>query len=80
MIGRARPSETARHRTGHRAAGSGDLPDMSPGERAEFDVFESLVANGRPLGEAAFLAFADRKVGRSLHKGKPGPKPRPAGQ
>ncbi|MGO8832748.1 MAG: hypothetical protein ACLQE9_08035 [Roseiarcus sp.] len=53
---------------------------MSPGERAEFDVFESLVANGRPLGEAAFLAFADRKVGRSLHKGKPGPKPRPAGQ
>jgi hypothetical protein len=52
---------------------------MTRGERAELEGFESA-ANGRPLGDAAFLAFVDRKVGRSLRKGKPGPKSRPAGQ
>jgi len=58
----------------------GDLLDMSPGERAELAGFESLAANGRPLGDEAFLAFAERKLGRSLRKGRPGPKPRAAGQ
>jgi hypothetical protein len=41
----------------------GDLPDMSRSEQAELDGFESLGANGRPLGDAAFLAFAERKLG-----------------
>ena len=57
----------------------GGLLDMSPGERAELSSFESLGGNRRPLGDEAFLAFTERKLGRSLRKGKPGPKPR-AGQ
>ena len=31
--------------------------------------------NGRPLGAPAFIAMAERKLGRSLQRGKPGPKP-----
>jgi putative transposase len=53
-----------------------ELLDMSAGERAALASFESLAANGRPLGDAAFLAFAEKRLGRSLRKGKPGPKPR----
>jgi putative transposase len=52
------------------------LLKMSPGEQAELAGFESLGGNGRPLGDARFLAFAERKLGRSLRRGKPGPKPR----
>jgi REP-associated tyrosine transposase len=58
----------------------GDLLELSPGERAELNGFESLGANGRPLGDEAFLASAERKLGRSLRKAKPGPKPRAAGR
>ena len=51
---------------------------MSPSEQAELAGFESLGGNGRPLGDAAFLAAAEQKLGRSLQKGKPGPKPQAA--
>ena len=56
----------------------GELLEMSPGEKAELAGFESLGANGRPLGDAAFLAAAEQRLGRSLHKRKPGPKPQAA--
>ena len=58
----------------------GNLLEMSPGEQAELEGFESLGANGRALGDEAFLAFAERMLGRSLRKGKPGPKPGAAAQ
>ena len=47
---------------------------------ADPDGFESLAANGRPLGDTAFLAFAARKPGRSLRKAKAGRKPGAAGR
>jgi putative transposase len=56
----------------------GELLEMSPSEKAELVGFESLSGNGRPLGDAAFLAAAEQRLGRSLQKGKPGPKPRAA--
>jgi putative transposase len=56
----------------------GELLEMSPSEKAELVGFESLGANGRPLGEAAFLAAAEHRLGRSLRKKRPGPKPRAA--
>jgi len=52
-----------------------DLLDQLPGKR-DSAAFEPLAANGRPLGDEAFLAMAERKLGRTLRKGKPGPKPR----
>jgi putative transposase len=58
----------------------GELLEMSRSEQAEIAGFESLSANGRPLGDAAFLAAAEQRLGRSLQKGKPGPKPRAARQ
>ena len=56
----------------------GKLLEMSPGEKAELAGFESLGGNGRPLGDAAFLAAAEQKLGRSLRRRKPGPKPQAA--
>ena len=53
-----------------------DLLDMSLDELAALDAFETLAANDRPLGNAAFLDEAERKLGRSLRRGTPGPKPR----
>lgn len=53
-----------------------DLLALSLSEQQELETFESLGANGRPLGDAQFIAFAERKLGRSLRRGKPGPKPR----
>ncbi len=58
----------------------GDLLEMSPSEQAGLAGFETLSGNGRPLGGAAFLALAERKLGRNLRKGKPGPKPKAASQ
>ena len=52
-----------------------DLLALSPGEQAALDGFESRSANGRPLGDPEFIAFAERKLGRSLRRGKPGPRP-----
>ena len=54
----------------------GELLEMSADEQRELAGFASLAPNGRPLGDAAFLAFAEQKLGRSLRKGKPGPKPK----
>ena len=53
-----------------------ELLRMSPGEQAEIKRFEGLGANGRALGDEAFLAAAERKLGRSLRRRRPGPKPR----
>ena len=53
-----------------------DLLKMSLSEQADLAGFENLGVAGRPLGDAAFLAAAERKLGRSLAKGKPGPKPK----
>ena len=75
----------ARRRAGRGAACSGDRVAL---RRPAGDVavragraagFETCSGNGRPLGDEAFLAFAEAKLGRSLRKGKPGPKPRAAG-
>lgn len=52
-----------------------DLLEMSLSEQADVARFESPGAAGRPLGDAAFLAAAERKLGRSLARRKPGPKP-----
>ncbi len=55
-----------------------DLLALSPSEQAQLDGFETLSANGRPLGGPEFIASAERKLGRSLRRGKPGPRPRVA--
>lgn len=57
-----------------------DLIDLSREEQAALDGFESLGANGRPLGGAEFIAAAEGKLGRSLAKRKPGRKPRARGE
>ena len=49
----------------------GKLLEMSSREQAARAGFEGL-------GDAAFLAAAEQKLGRSLRRGKPGPKPRAA--
>jgi putative transposase len=52
-----------------------DLLRMSPSEQAELARFEGLGANGRPLGDEAFLTQIERRLGRVVRKRKPGPKP-----
>ena len=51
------------------------LLKMSASELADLARFETLSANGRPLGAPAFIAAAERQLGRSLRKQRPGPKP-----
>ena len=53
-----------------------DLLSLSLSEQRELEAFESLGANGRPLGDAQFIALAEHKLGRSLRRKKPGPRPR----
>src|SRR5208282_3432326 len=52
-----------------------DLLEMSPSEQKALEGFVTQSRNGRPLGAPAFIAMAERKLGRSLQRGKPGPKP-----
>ncbi len=52
-----------------------DLLEMSLSEQQALDGFVSLSRNGRPIGAPAFIALAERKLGRSLQRQKPGPKP-----
>ncbi len=52
-----------------------DLLAMSGDDAGQGD-FETQAANGRPLGDDAFIADAERKLGRSLRRQRPGPKPR----
>jgi len=52
----------------------GELLDLSLDEQAVLAGFETLSANGRPLGDAAFLARAETALGRSVRRRKPGPK------
>ena len=49
---------------------------LSRKEQINLAGFEGLSRNGRPLGDVAFMAFAEQTLGRTLHKRKPGPKPR----
>ena len=55
-----------------------ELLQMSLTEQAELAGFETSSSNGRPLGDAAFVALLEQKLGRSLRKGRPGPKPKAA--
>ena len=57
-----------------------DLLDISLDKQAELEAFETLSANGRPIGDPAFLASAERKLGRLLRRRKPGPKPKSAAE
>ncbi len=52
-----------------------ELLDMSLSEREALTSPDALSANGRPLGSPAFIAAAERKLGRSLRRQRPGPKP-----
>ena len=58
-----------------RAPRFADLLEMSPGEQAALDGFESLSPNGRPLGAADFIAMVEMKLGRKVRPGKRGRKP-----
>ncbi len=53
-----------------------DLMELTAAEEASGAAFESLSANGRPLGDAGFLARIEAQLGRSLERGRPGRKPR----
>ena len=52
------------------------LLEMSLGEQMALDGFETKSLNGRPLGDAAFMARAEAELGRSLQPGKRGPRVR----
>ena len=52
------------------------------GEKLSADELEAIRASertGRPLGAASFLKQLERKLGRSLARQKPGPKPKASG-
>jgi putative transposase len=53
-----------------------ELLQMSLTEQAELAGFEASSGNGRPLGDLAFVTSLEQKLGRSLRKGRPGPKPK----
>jgi putative transposase len=53
-----------------------DLLEMSPGEQAALEGFETRSRNGRPLGAPEFLAKIEKKLGRSVRPARPGRKPR----
>jgi putative transposase len=53
-----------------------DLLALSLGERQELEGFGSRSANGRPLGDLQFLALVEHKLGRTVRRAKPGPKPK----
>ena len=74
---RARNDELVRVRTVLDIAKNfSDLLTMSSEEAAALEAFETQEVNGRPLGSEAFLAEAERKLGRTQRKQKPGPRPR----
>ncbi len=52
-----------------------DLLALSASEAANVAAFEAESANGRPLGDAAFVAAIERRLGRDLARKKPGRKP-----
>jgi putative transposase len=49
---------------------------LSLGEQQELEGFGGRSANGRPLGDLQFLALVERKLGRTVRRAKPGPKPK----
>jgi putative transposase len=56
----------------------GDWADFLDGglDEVEHRALQGAERTGRPLGSEAFIAEAERRLGRSLAKGKPGPKPK----
>jgi hypothetical protein len=58
-----------------RALRFADLLALTLSVQAELEGFETGSANGRPLGDPEFIAFAESKLGRRLRTRKPGPKP-----
>ena len=61
------------------AAGFAQLLEMSLAETMAMHTFETKSANGRPAGSPAFIAEVEAKLGRSVRRGKPGPKGKMAG-
>jgi putative transposase len=49
---------------------------LAPADERQVKAFETLSANGRPLGDAAFVAGLEEQLGRSLSRRRPGPKPK----
>ncbi len=58
-----------------RAPRFADLLELSPGEQAALDGFETLSPNGRPLGGQDLIAMVETKLGRKARPGKRGRKP-----
>lgn len=59
-----------------RAPRFADLLELSLDEQAALDGFDRLSPNGRPLGDADFVAMVERKLSRPVRPGRPGRKPR----
>jgi putative transposase len=53
-----------------------ELLALSLDEQQELESFANRSANGRPLGDPKFIALVERKLGRTVRRGKPGPKPK----
>jgi putative transposase len=53
-----------------------ELLALSLDEQQELESFASRSANGRPLGDPQFIALVERKLGCTVRRGKPGPKPK----
>lgn len=45
-------------------------------DKVKFDIFHEHILTGRPLGEIKFIDELELKIGRILHKIKPGPRKR----
>jgi putative transposase len=54
-----------------------DLLEPSLEEQRALERFDNQSANGRPMGDSAFLAAVERKLGRAVTPQKRGPKPKP---
>ena len=57
-----------------------DLCDLASEEADRSAAFATPTANGRPLGDAAFIAAVEARLGRGVKPGKRGPKPRREGE
>ncbi len=58
-----------------RAPRFADPLELSLDEQAALDGFENRSPNGRPLGDAEFIATVETKLGHTVRPGKQGRKP-----
>ena len=63
-----------------RAPRFADLLEPSPSDKAAWAAYAAASVNGRPVGSDAFIAGAERTLGRSLRPARRGPKPKAAPQ